>query len=126
MEYAIKCEGTNEGTYSTFVPSFVRSVSRIEKNSLHCPDSHVTYSARDVVARVVRPQGIGIAASRDAARTRGRGRGRCRSRRRGRRGVASFEMGRAARRSASETGDCQMYGKINTVIILGVRNVRRY
>ena len=91
---------------------------------LQCPDSHVTYSARDVVARVVRPQGIGIAASRDAARTRGRG--RCRSRRRGRRGVASCEMGRAARRSASETGDCQMYGKINSVIILGVRNVRRY
>ena len=81
MEYAIKCEDTNEGTYSTFVPSFVRSVSRIEKNSLHCPDSHVTYSARDAVARVVRPPGVGIAASLGRGRrlSRERGRAACRS-----------------------------------------------
>ena len=81
MEYAIKCEGTNEGTYSTFVTSFVRSVSRIEKNSLQCPDSHVTYSARDAVARVVRPPGVGIAASLGRGRrlSRERGRAACRS-----------------------------------------------
>ena len=30
--------------------------------TLQCPDIHVTYSARDVVARVVRPQGVGIVA----------------------------------------------------------------
>ena len=59
--------------------------------TLQCPVSDVTYSARDVVARVVHPQGIGIAASRDAARTRGHRRGR----RRDRWGVASCEMGRA-------------------------------
>ena len=66
----------------------------IRNKTLQCPDSHVKHSARDVVARVVRPQGIGIAASRDAARIRCRRRGR----RRDRRGVASCEMGRAARR----------------------------
>ena len=45
---------------------------------VHAVMSHVTYSARDVLARVVRPQGVGIAASRDAARDAART--RCRSR----------------------------------------------
>ena len=36
--------------------------------TLQCPVSDVTYSARDVVARVVRPKGVGIAASCGRAR----------------------------------------------------------
>ena len=50
--------------------------------TLQCPVSDVTYSARDVVARVVRPKGVGIAASCGRARRGGRGGGRGRSCRR--------------------------------------------
>ena len=52
--------------------------------TLQCPDSHA-YSVRGVVERV-RPQVVGIAASRGAVRTCGR-----------RRGAALREMGRVAR-----------------------------
>lgn len=45
----------------------------IRNKTLQCPDSHVKHSARDVVARVVRPQGVGIAASLGRVRIRDRG-----------------------------------------------------